>query len=72
MIDLVKTIKHEKTSSPGLFQDQLDALFIPVVNIDAVNYIGSRWGKSDWNQAKMHRKNMNLTHGCGKYKGGID
>ena len=72
MIDMVKTIQHEKTTSTGLFQDQLDAFFIPVVNIDAVTYIGSRWGKSDWSQAKMHRKNMNLTHGCGKYKGGVD
>ena len=52
-----------RSARPDRF-DYTDVLFIPIVNLDAYEYINSRYGKSDWEDAKMKRKNFNLVQAC--------
>lgn len=44
--------------------DLVDILFVPVVNRDSYDRITSSFGTSDWDSAKMIRKNLNFTTPC--------
>jgi len=72
-IDNVKNLYHQSRARRGLLVDQLDLIFIPVVNVDSVKQIGDSYGTSKWNLTRLIRKNRNLTNGCSNpYKAGVD
>jgi hypothetical protein len=50
--------------NPVDMYDLADLLILPIINVDGYINLGSRNGKSDWNKAKMKRKNHNISENC--------
>ena len=44
--------------------DLADILMVPIVNVDGYINLGSRFGKRDWDTAKLTRKNSNNEIPC--------
>lgn len=58
-----------------IFND-IDIIFIPVVNRDSYEYMNEHYLGKNWNQTRFIRKNRNITNKCytrsNFYKGGVD
>lgn len=61
-LELLYNLLHRE-SRPDLY-DYTDILIIPIVNLDGYTYINNHYNKSDWDSAKLKRKNFNLMVPC--------
>jgi len=72
-IENLKNLYHQSRARRGLLVDQLDLIFIPVVNVDSVKQIGDSYGTSKWHVTRNIRKNRNLENGCADpIRAGVD
>ena len=62
-LEKLRQLIHKKKNEIDIFNFN-DILFVPIVNTDGYMYINGHYGKEDWDQAKLVRKNLNFSVAC--------
>ena len=66
-LEKLRQLIQKKKTEIDIF-DFNDILFIPIVNTDGYMYINGHFGKDDFDQAKLVRKNLNFSVPCEFFK----